>query len=152
MLAAFYDFANQWETHQTLNDNMNWYFGTGDTDKSISTDGDDFNFVFKSTQEMFFKDSGGDLYMVLSDGATDRVSFYAGAASAQLQVEADGVELDNGVKINEFSDDGTMAGDSDSAVPTEKAVSTFVSSLAAVRVDTTLSAAQVKALYNTRLG
>ena len=34
----------------------------------------------------------------------------------------------NGTSINEFSTDGTMAGDSDDAVPTEKAVRTYVTS------------------------
>jgi len=35
-------------------------------------------------------------------------------------------KFDLGTSINEFSTDGTMAGDSDDAVPTEKAVKTFV--------------------------
>lgn len=34
--------------------------------------------------------------------------------------------LPNGVAINEFSTDGTLGGDSDTAVPTEKAVKTYV--------------------------
>jgi hypothetical protein len=36
------------------------------------------------------------------------------------------VSLKNGTSINEFSIDGTLAGDSDDAVPTEKAVKTYV--------------------------
>jgi hypothetical protein len=36
------------------------------------------------------------------------------------------LKLPSGASINEFSTDGTMAGNSDSAVPTEKAVVTYV--------------------------
>lgn len=36
------------------------------------------------------------------------------------------LQLDNGVKIDEFSSDGTMAGNSDLAVPTEKAILTYL--------------------------
>tara|TARA_B100000282_G_scaffold116903_1_gene83131 strand:+ start:1944 stop:3737 length:1794 start_codon:yes stop_codon:yes gene_type:complete len=37
-----------------------------------------------------------------------------------------GVKLENGTRIDEFSTDGTLAGNSDLAVPTEKAVKTYV--------------------------
>ena len=44
-----------------------------------------------------------------------------------FKVRNDGeVFLSNGTGINEFSIDGTLAGDSDDAVPTEKAVKTYV--------------------------
>ena len=36
------------------------------------------------------------------------------------------ISLKNGTGVNEFSTDGTLAGDSDDAVPTEKAVKTYV--------------------------
>ena len=42
------------------------------------------------------------------------------------------MELANGTGINEFSTDGTMAGDSDDAVPTEKAVKAYVDSVALI--------------------
>jgi hypothetical protein len=38
--------------------------------------------------------------------------------------------LSTGAAINEFSIDGTMGGNSDLAVPTEKAVKTYVTSIA----------------------
>lgn len=34
--------------------------------------------------------------------------------------------LPNGVAINEFSNDGTLSGNSDTAIPTEKAVKTYI--------------------------
>jgi hypothetical protein len=36
------------------------------------------------------------------------------------------IQLDSGTSVNEFSIDGTLGGDSDDAVPTEKAVKTYV--------------------------
>ena len=45
--------------------------------------------------------------------------------AAKLDVNGD-VILQNGTSINEFSTDGTLAGNSDDAVPTEKAVKTYV--------------------------
>ena len=47
-------------------------------------------------------------------------------ASEKLEVNNSGIKLENGTTINEFSTDGTLAGDSDTAVPTEKAVKTYV--------------------------
>jgi len=56
--------------------------------------------------------------------STDVITITAGAGVATF--EADGLTLASGVAINEFSTDGTLAGDSDAAVPTEKAVKTYV--------------------------
>ena len=41
-------------------------------------------------------------------------------------IDATGLTLENGTNINEFSIDGTLAGDSDNALPTEKAVKAYV--------------------------
>jgi len=41
------------------------------------------------------------------------------------QIDSDGLTLASGASVNEFSTDGTMAGNSDDAVPTEKAVKTY---------------------------
>jgi len=43
------------------------------------------------------------------------------------------VTLSTGTSVNEFSIDGTLAGDSDDAVPTEKAVKTYVDGLAGAK-------------------
>ncbi|MHC4753383.1 MAG: hypothetical protein ACYTFW_26405 [Planctomycetota bacterium] len=42
-----------------------------------------------------------------------------------VDVQADEFEAASGVSINEFSSDGTLAGNSDTAIPTEKAVKTY---------------------------
>ena len=42
---------------------------------------------------------------------------------------SDAVKFENGVAVDEFSSDGTLAGDSDLAVPTEKAVKTYVDNI-----------------------
>jgi hypothetical protein len=60
-----------------------------------------------------------------TDGLT--VSSFSGDDNHSFQVRDDGkVFLLNGDGVNEFSTDGTLAGDSDDAVPTEKAVKTYV--------------------------
>ena len=48
---------------------------------------------------------------------------------AKLQINGD-LKLQSGVGVNEFSIDGTLAGNSDLAIPTEKAVRTYVKSYA----------------------
>jgi len=45
---------------------------------------------------------------------------------AEMRIDTDGVSLKAGASINEFSIDGTLAGNSDDAAPTEKAVKTYV--------------------------
>lgn len=72
---------------------------------------------------------------------------------------ADGsVKLKNGTNINEFSTDGTFAGDSDLAVPTEKAVKAYVGTIAGnqlfeFRVDTlTASNSLLPYAYRQDLG
>lgn len=45
---------------------------------------------------------------------------------------ANTLQLGSGTSINEFSTDGTMAGNSDDAVPTEKAVVTYVTAVGAI--------------------
>jgi len=49
--------------------------------------------------------------------------YYAG--TKKLETTTNGILLTSGASVSEFSIDGTMAGDSDNAVPTEKAVKTY---------------------------
>jgi len=49
-----------------------------------------------------------------------------------LTIEEEGITLISGTRIDEFSTDGTLADDSDDAVPTEKAVKTYVDNHGAV--------------------
>jgi len=47
-------------------------------------------------------------------------------AVTPLHISSTGMQLTSGARVNEFSIDGTLAGNSDAAVPTEKAVKTYV--------------------------
>jgi len=67
--------------------------------------------------------SGGELISL--DQTANTIIFLSGAI-AKLTVDSSGITLENGTSINEFSIDETLAGDSDDAIPTEKAVKTYI--------------------------
>jgi len=67
-------------------------------------------------------DASDDINIYSTSNATKGDIALGGYAT----VNTDGVTLASGASVNEFSTDGTMAGDSDDAVPTEKAVKTYV--------------------------
>ena len=72
--------------------------------------------LYFATDEVRARDSGG---LLLGDST----------GTLGIFVEDGGlVSLANGTGINEFSTDGTLSGDSNDAVPTEKAVKTYVDS------------------------
>lgn len=58
----------------------------------------------------------------------DKVRFYT-SSTKRGQFDANGLTLASGASVNEFSTDDTLAGNSDDAVPTEKAVKTYVDAL-----------------------
>ena len=58
----------------------------------------------------------------------DTIRFDA-AGSEMATITANGLALPNGARIDEFSTDGTLAGNSDISVPTERAVKTYVDQL-----------------------
>ncbi|WP_400192364.1 tail fiber domain-containing protein [Hymenobacter sp. B81] len=62
---------------------------------------------------------------LLRIGGNGRVGVGLSSPSAKLHVSGD-LRLQNGAAVNEFSTDGTLAGNADAAVPTEKAVKTYV--------------------------
>lgn len=79
--------------------------------------------------------------LIVGSGST---ALFTVNSSGAVQVNTGGsFALPNGAAINEFSTDGTLAGDSDVAVPTEQAVKTYVddhpSSGIWQRVSTTIS-------------
>ena len=81
---------------------------------------------------------GGALKLKANDGAGTILQVENSAASSVLTALANGdVSLRNGTGINEFSIDGTLAGNSDDAVPTEKAVKTYVDAQLGVSLGTT---------------
>jgi len=63
-------------------------------------------------------------------------------ASVQGTFDSDGLTLASGTSVNEFSTDGTLAGDSDDAVPTEKAVKTYVDNQTGTSVHNSLTGLQ----------
>lgn len=80
------------------------------------------------------------------------INFYTAGVWRGSFPSGGGFRLVNGTSINEFSTDGTLAGDSDDAVPTEKAVLTYIvnhtretAKLNVTTADKTLSEAEVLA-------
>lgn len=59
----------------------------------------------------------------------DKLRFDTGGTQRAV-IDANGLTLQNGVSVDEFSSDTTLAGNSDDAVPTEKAVKTYVDAAA----------------------
>lgn len=106
-----------------------------DTDKFLVDDSDEVKF---RTGAEVLSDIGGSASGHLHDGATlqhDGVNSDGGAfpftttglVTFNQSIAAAGITVVNA--INEFSTDGTMGGDSDSAVPTEKAVKLYTDTL-----------------------
>lgn len=61
----------------------------------------------------------------ISAPTDDQIDFEAGGAD-RMTLTGAGLALASGARLDEFSTDGTMAGNSDVAAPTEKAVKTYV--------------------------
>lgn len=83
---------------------------------------------------IYFSDSlsGVDKYrgQLLYNHANDSFVFYVSSTVLAMTIGSTGlVSLLSGTGINEFSIDGTLSGNSDDAVPTEKAVKTYVDGL-----------------------
>ena len=71
----------------------------------------------------------GTVTALKATGGHHHYSLYDTNNVLALSIDGTGlVSLKNGTGINEFSIDGTMAGNSDTAVPTEKAIVTYVAS------------------------
>lgn len=69
-------------------------------------------------------DTLGNDYIEI-DIANNDITFNI-ADTLEGQFDANGLTLKSGASVNEFSIDGTLAGNSDDAVPTEQAVKTYV--------------------------
>ena len=80
----------------------------------------------KHTQNTDTKIIVGDTEVSITDTGTDGAIILKPDNATQLTANKNGVILKNGTTIDEFSIDGTLAGNSDTAVPTEKAVKTYV--------------------------
>jgi len=69
----------------------------------------------------------------ISSSGTTFVRLYSNGSTLAVDAGNDGVKLEKGVRVDEFSNDSTMSDASPSAVPTEYAVRTFVESVSAAR-------------------
>jgi len=90
----------------------------------ISAPGGNIRFFTKRT---FTKAAVGDLPTAWAGGVEQMTIGYTGT-TPQITISSQLI-LSTGTSISEFSTDGTMAGNSDDAVPTEKAIVTYVGSM-----------------------
>jgi len=102
------DFTNNWAFNCLTNDAINSYFDIMDASDGITGSGD-VNAVHAHSSHDFHV--GRDIII-------DRNINISGV-----------LELSSGTTINEISTDGTLGGNSDDAVPTEKAVKTYTDGL-----------------------
>jgi len=77
----------------------------------------------------------GDLTVSASAGVASGNIIFETAGSTRMTLDETGVQLATGATVTEFSTDGTLAGDSDDAVPTEKAVKAYVDATAGLWTD-----------------
>jgi len=90
------------------------------------------------------QDSDGDTKVETEQSADeDKVRITTGGTQRAV-IDNDGLKLEEGVGVKKFSTDGTLAGNSDSAVPTEKAVKTFCGNIDTSPADGSISTAKLK--------
>lgn len=82
-----------------------------------------------SSSGSVIQDADGDTKVEVEKNADEDIVRITAFGTQEAQIDANGLKLKTGADVNEFSIDGTLAGNSDDAVPTEKAVKTFVDAL-----------------------
>ncbi len=92
---------------------------------------------FGSSGEDSISDKDGDTSWETERGADDDTLRGKIAGTDRITIDANGVTLEAGASVNEFSTDDTLAGDSDDAVPTEKSVKAYADTKMADLVDDT---------------
>lgn len=98
--------------------------GAGDAGKVVHVKSTEDGYEVKWIKVM--KDADADTMIQVEEAADeDKIRFDTGGTQRML-LDSNGLILQNGVAVNEFSSDGTMAGNSNAAVPTEAAVVTYV--------------------------
>ncbi len=96
--------------------------GMTESEPGISILGDGLGIGVEATSLVSLKIKGES-----SDDSKDAIKVLDSLDVEVLNLANDGIlSLKNGTGINEFSTDGTLLGDSDDVVPTEKAVKTYV--------------------------
>ena len=74
------------------------------------------------------QDADGDTKIQCEESADEDIVRIDTGGSQRVQIDSNGVTLEAGASINEFSTDTSLAGNSDDAVPTEKASKTYIDS------------------------
>jgi len=97
-----------------------------DGDSATVTDAiNDITYTYTYNSSSATAESSPDVIKPDSNGGNGRW-ILVDVVGASLEVTSGTLKLPNGTTINELSTDGTFAGNSDDAVPTEKAVKTYV--------------------------
>jgi len=96
--------------------------GAGDMLKEVYDTDDDG--IIELAKEL--SDADKDTKIQVEESADEDIIRMDVAGTQEAQLDANGLSLKTGASINEFSTDGTLAGNSDDVAPTEKAVKTYV--------------------------
>ena len=110
--------------------NANFYNQTGSNNTIIGTDAghgismhNKSGCVFIGYQAGYNEQNSNKLYIENSNSSSPLI--YGDFSTDDIIINGS-LELDNGTDVNEFSTDGTLSGNSNTAVPTEYAVKTYV--------------------------
>jgi microcystin-dependent protein len=80
----------------------------------------------KALTDIILSDADGDTKVQVEESADEDIIRFDTGGTQRAIIDSNGLTLASGASINEFSIDGTFAGNSDDAVPTEKAVRTYL--------------------------
>ncbi len=83
-------------------------------------------FTPDTVDDTLIEDADGDTKVMTEESADEDKIRFDTAGTQRAMIDSNGLILENGTAVNEISTDGTLAGDSDDAVPTEKAVKTYI--------------------------
>lgn len=90
------------------------------------------------------QDADADTKVEVEQSADEDKVRVTTAGTQRAVIDSNGLALENGGAVNEFSTDGTLAGNSDLAVPTEKAVKTYCDNLDTSPANGSISTAKLK--------
>jgi len=76
--------------------------------------------------QSLIKDIDGDTKIQTEESSDEDKIRFDTAGSERAVLDSNGLKLELGTSVKEFSTDGTLSDNSDSAVPTEKAVKTYI--------------------------
>lgn len=103
----------------------------GDSDTAVPTESAVKTYVDAAVGSVTNKIIDGDVSVTVTDSTSFSGITFADAGTIAT-ITTDGMQFVAGTRVNEFSTDGTLFDNSDTAVPTEKAVRTYVDTQIAV--------------------